>query len=103
MRVANASVGRITANFEWDDVGSWEALTRTLAADDHGNVAHGPAHVVDAFGNVVFAEDAPVVLFGVDDLVVVRTGAVTLVASRARAPDLKSLLDRLPPNLRSLD
>jgi mannose-1-phosphate guanylyltransferase len=99
----SSRVGVLTANFEWDDVGSWEALTRTLAADDHGNVAHGSSYPVDAFGNVVFSEDAPVVLFGVDDLVVVRTREVTLVASRSRAPDLKSLLERLPPSLRQVD
>jgi hypothetical protein len=36
-----------------------------------------------------------VVLFGVDDLVVVRTGATTLVMPRARAPHLKKLLAEL--------
>jgi hypothetical protein len=44
-----------------------------------------------------------VVLFGVDDLVVVRTGRVTLVLPRARAADMKVLLDRLPESLRRSD
>ncbi len=92
-------VGTLQATFRWDDVGAWEALTRTRPADERGNVHVGPSHVVEGGGNVVFAEGAPVVLFGVDDLVVVRTDAVTLVTSRARSPQLKELLKELPDDL----
>jgi len=96
-------VGVVRADFRWDDVGSWEALARTRTLDADGNALQGDVHVVDASGNVVFTDDTPVVLFGVDDLVVVRTERVTLVASRARAPDLKDLLERLPEHLRRLE
>jgi mannose-1-phosphate guanylyltransferase len=96
-------VGVLEATFQWDDVGSWEALARTLTPDADGNVSHGEAHVVDGSRNVVFTDDAPIVLFGVDDLVVVRTGSATLIASRSRTPELKTLLDKLPDSLRRLD
>lgn len=96
-------VGVVRAGFEWDDVGSWEALSRTRPADAHGNVSSGEAHVVESSRNVVYGEGAPVVLFGVDDLVVVSTGKATFVASRSRAPDLKALLDRLPEAVRRLE
>ena len=97
------SVGVIRANFRWDDVGSWEAVARTRPGDERGNVVEGEAHLVDASGNVVFSDGHPVVLFGVDDLVVVRTEAVTLVTRRTRAADLKDLLSRLPGRLRRLE
>jgi mannose-1-phosphate guanylyltransferase len=96
-------VGVLQANFEWDDLGSWEALARTLAPDALGNVALGPVHVLDGSDNVVFAEGAPVVLFGVSDLVVVRTAAATLVVPRILSAELKALLERLPESLRRLD
>jgi mannose-1-phosphate guanylyltransferase len=85
----------VEATFTWDDVGSWEALSRTRQADAAGNVTVGKAQMVEAHGNVVFAEDGPVVLFGVDNLVVVRTAETTLVVPRDRAADLKSLLATL--------
>jgi hypothetical protein len=44
---------------------------------------------------VVFSEQGTVVLFGVDGLVVVRTGETTLVMPRERAADLKTLLAEL--------
>lgn len=91
----SARVATVGATFEWDDVGSWEALSRTRAPDSAGNVLVGAGRAVDARGNVVFAEQGSVVLFGTDDLVVVRTGELTLVLPRARAADLKKLLAEL--------
>jgi mannose-1-phosphate guanylyltransferase len=88
-------VGCVRATFEWDDVGSWEALTRTRDADASGNVVVGSGRVVDGSENVVVADQGRVVLFGVNDLVVVRTEAETLVMPRHRAGDLKALLDAL--------
>jgi mannose-1-phosphate guanylyltransferase len=88
-------VATVGATFEWDDVGSWEALSRTREADGAGNVVVGTGRVVDARGNVVFAEEGSVVLFGTDDLVVVRTGDLTLVLPRGRAAELKTLLREL--------
>lgn len=88
-------VATVRATFAWDDVGSWEALARTRPADASGNVAVGAARSVDARGNVVFAEGGEVVLFGVEDLVVVRTAERTLVLPRERAADLKNLLGEL--------
>lgn len=88
-------VACVRGTFAWDDVGSWEALARTRGADTSGNVLIGEARAVDASGNVVFSEGGAVVLFGVHDLVVVRAGGTTLVLPRARAADLKALLEEL--------
>ncbi|MFW5904888.1 MAG: mannose-1-phosphate guanylyltransferase, partial [bacterium] len=94
-------VAAVEAGFRWDDVGSWEALARNRSPGPEGNVVKGKAHFVESRNNIVYSEDKPVVLFGVDDLVVVRTGEVTLVTRRDRAPRLKELLDELPDELRN--
>jgi mannose-1-phosphate guanylyltransferase len=96
-RTASGAV--VAGDFGWDDVGSWAALPRVRAADPAGNVAVGPAHLVDARDCVVWSEDGPTVVEGVADLVVVRARGVTLVTTRARAPHLKELLARLPAAL----
>ncbi len=99
----SGAVAVAPAAFRWDDVGTWDALGRSLASDAAGNVSVGPAHAVDASGCITWADgDGPIVLFGTQDLVVVRTGQVTLVAPRARAADLKRLLSELPASLRTL-
>jgi mannose-1-phosphate guanylyltransferase len=90
-------------DFGWDDVGTWGALRRVRRRDAAGNATSGPAHAVESRDNVVHvAEGAtPVVLYGVNDLVVVSHRGVTLVTTVERSADLKRLLDSLPPELHS--
>jgi len=93
------AVGVLRASFGWDDVGAWDAVGRTRDGDAAGNVAEGDAHFVDARNNIAWADDGSIVVFGADDLVVVRTGGITFVARRERTPDLKKLLAELPQRL----
>lgn len=96
-------VGVVEATFEWDDVGTWDAVARTRPTDDRGNVAEGAVRVVDSSGCVVWNEvDEPVVVFGASDLIVVRVDGVTLVLPRDRASDLKDLLADLPAGVKEL-
>ncbi|MDP2470308.1 MAG: sugar phosphate nucleotidyltransferase [Candidatus Palauibacterales bacterium] len=91
----SANVEVVRASFDWDDVGSWSALARTRETDGQGNVLVGDSAAIDSARNIVWAEDGKVVLFDVTDLVVVRSGGVTMVARAASAPDLKRLVGRL--------
>lgn len=93
-------VAVMPATFVWDDVGAWDAVGRTRAQDEHGNVAIGDISLVDASNCIAWAEDGAVVLFGTEDLVVVRANNITFVAPRDRTPDLKRLIEQLPPELR---
>lgn len=92
----------LPGDFGWDDVGTWGALHRVRALDAASNAVAGPVHVVDARDNVVHADSGTVVLYGVHDLVVVTRPGLTLVTTRERAADLKTLLERLPPNVREV-
>lgn len=93
----------LSSTFQWDDVGSWEALPRTRGQDDHDNTVVGDVTVLAGRGNVVYAEGGAVVLYGVDDLVVVRAPAATFVTRRDGVRDLKALLDALPVRLTDPD
>jgi len=90
----------IPGDFGWDDVGTWAALHRVRAHDADGNAIYGPTFALQSTGNVVHAEGASVVLYGVNDLVVVSREGVVMVTTRERAADLKTLLDALPSALR---
>ncbi len=96
-------VGVLRANFDWDDVGAWDAIFRSRPLDSDGNACIGDTFPVESQDNVLYADDGPIVAFGVDDLIIVRTGGVTFVANRHRTADLKSLVARLPERLRTLD
>ena len=98
----SARVLVLRGDFGWDDVGTWGALHRVRALDEESNAVAGSVHAVDATGNVVHADSGTVVLYGVRDLVVVTRPGLTLVTTRDRAADLKTLLDRLPPQVREV-
>lgn len=95
----SARVLVVDGDFGWDDVGTWAALHRVRQHDAHGNASFGRVHALEARGNVVHTEGAPVVLYGVDDLVVVVRDDVVMVTTRDRAADLKRLTDSLPDDL----
>jgi mannose-1-phosphate guanylyltransferase len=98
----SARVLVLPGDFGWDDVGTWGALHRVRALDAMSNAVAGPAHAIDARDNVVHADSGTVVLYGVHDLVVVTRPGLTLVTTRDRAADLKTLLERLPPDVREV-
>jgi len=96
------AVAVVRGAFAWDDVGTWEALARVRPPDEHGNVIAGRGVARDAAGCVVWAERDIVVLYGVKDLIVVEANGRVLVMPRERAPDMKQLLDALPPDVRDV-
>jgi mannose-1-phosphate guanylyltransferase len=99
-------VGTVPGDFGWTDIGDFDTLGTVLAAG---------ADEADEAGNVVVAEakDAPVILrdtertvvvgqsgrlvvaLGVRDLVVVDTPDALMVCDRARAEDIKVVVDEL--------
>jgi len=92
----SARVAAIDATFDWDDIGSWEAVARMRPPDADGNVRVGKAHVAGGDGNIAFADSGRVVLFGVQDMLVVRTNDITLVMPRSEVVRLKEHLKDLP-------
>ena len=96
----SARVLVLPGDFGWDDVGTWAALRRVRACDEHGNALSGIVHALDSSENVVHADGNAVVLYGVRDLVVVSRPGLTLVTTTERASDLKQLIDTLPRTIR---
>ena len=89
------NVACVKAEFDWSDVGSWEALKELIGGDDLGNVACGQMVALDAHDNLVHAPDDMVALLGVEGLVVVRAEGVILVAAVDRSQQIKALRDKV--------
>lgn len=87
----------VPAQFSWDDVGSWDALTRTLPNDDGGNAVVGEAILADSSHCVVYngSSDQVVGLAGCEGLVVSVVDDAILVCPKDRAQDVRKLVDAL--------
>jgi mannose-1-phosphate guanylyltransferase len=91
----SAKVMVVPGDFGWDDIGTWAALSRVRNKDEFGNVTSGDAHLLDCSDNVVHSDAGQVVMYGVNDLVVVTEKGLTLVTTTERASDLKRLVESL--------
>lgn len=77
------NVVMIEAPFPWDDVGSWQALSRLHEPDANGNTVVGSHIGIDTKGTIIHAQDGhTIVTIDVDDLIVVQTPDATLVAPK---------------------
>lgn len=90
----------VEASFDWDDVGSWQAVARYFKKDEHGNIANRALTALDASDNIVFNDgETTIALLGVHNLIVVRTGDAILICHRHQAEKIKNLVGKLPPEL----
>src|ERR1700704_2980618 len=90
----------VEASFDWDDVGSWQAVARYFKNDEHGNAANTALIALDSSDNVIFNDsETTVALLGVHNLIVVRTADAILICHRHKAEKIKNLVGKLPPEL----
>lgn len=91
-------VRMLPIDYFWSDVGAWDALAGVLDSDARNNVAAGGTllKALESKGCIVHGpEGSLTALIGVDNLIVVQAGGVTLVCRRDRAQDVKRLVERL--------
>ena len=91
-------VAVIPATFGWSDIGSWKELFEALEpqADADGNVVRGEHIGHDTRGVLVVGDRRLIATVGLEDVVIVDTGDVVLVASRDRASEVKGIVERPP-------
>ena len=79
----------------WSDVGSWSALWETADRDYNGNVLQGRVIAKDSQNCYLRSEHRLVVGLGVENLVVVETDDAVLIADRAKAQTIKTIVKQL--------
>lgn len=80
----------------WSDVGSWTALHALAARDERGNAAHGDVIAIDTNGSLIrAAPGVRIATLGVENLIIIATGADVLVIPMDRAQDIKQIVDHL--------
>lgn len=89
----------LPADFGWDDLGDWNALSRLLQGDKQ-NLELANHVGMDSKGAIIYDadEDGVIVTIGMSDVVVVRDGKVTLLVKKDRTQDIKKVLGMLKNN-----
>ncbi|HJT30785.1 MAG TPA: sugar phosphate nucleotidyltransferase, partial [Pirellulales bacterium] len=86
----------IEASYQWDDVGSWQALARLHGSDTHGNTIVGKHLGVNTSGTIVRGpDDHLIVTLGLRDCVIVHTPDATLVANKHDEESIRQVVKLL--------
>lgn len=90
----------LPGDFGWNDIGDWKVVYELGTKDLNGNViqcesGQAPVLAVNAQNNLIHSDGRLVALVGVDDLIVVDTPQIVMVAPKAASQDVKKLVERL--------
>lgn len=95
----------LPVSFGWDDLGDWNAIDRLLKGDQP-NVEVATHIGLDTHDALFYSEnpDDVIVTIGLQDVVVVRDGNVTLIVDKNRTQEIKQVLKMLQgdPQLENL-
>ena len=89
------NVVSVNASFDWDDVGSWDAMAKHFPEDESGNAAEGKAIFVDSKNNFVFGRERLIAAVGIDNLIIVDTPDALLVSAKGNSQSIKKVVDAL--------
>lgn len=94
-----AAAGRVAVvpgQFEWDDIGDFEALRTALGQGDMAVLGNPDlVRTIDASGLVIPDGSRVVTVVGLEDVVVVETADAVLVTTTERAQDVKRMVAEL--------
>ncbi|MFD3158314.1 mannose-1-phosphate guanylyltransferase [Haloimpatiens sp. FM7330] len=87
----------IKCNFVWDDIGSFESLSRFLS-NYRGNNISGNAFMEQSENCSIFGDRKLIIGFGIKDLVIVDSNDVILVMDKNKDQELKYLVNKMKDN-----
>lgn len=90
----------IPGNFGWNDVGEWQVVYDLGEKDNHGNVTicdkkQKTTIVIDSQNNLVHADGRLIALLGVNDMIVVDTKEILLIAPKSKSQEVKKIVEQL--------
>jgi mannose-1-phosphate guanylyltransferase len=89
-------VAVVPADMGWSDVGDWHGLGELIEHDSVGNSVHADIIQFETRNSVIWSETQRLIaLIGLENTVVVDTDDALLVVDRARAQDVRRIVEQL--------
>lgn len=83
------------ADFNWDDVGNWNAVCAYYPKDSSGNVLRGNCISIDTKESLVVSDKKITAVLGLNNVVVVTTKDAVLVCSKDKVQKVKEIVELL--------
>ncbi|MBD5536379.1 MAG: mannose-1-phosphate guanylyltransferase [Lachnospiraceae bacterium] len=88
----------LAGTFGWDDVGSWLALERIKNTDSEGNLVNGNVVTTGTRNCIIEGGEKLIATVGLDDVVIIDTQDVVLVADKQHIGDIRNVLEEIRIN-----
>lgn len=85
----------LPGGFGWDDVGSWNAISRIRSLDASGNVLSGNVICDDTENCILLSGERPMVTLGLQNVVAVDCGDVVFICNKDSTQQIKQLLVKI--------
>jgi mannose-1-phosphate guanylyltransferase len=85
----------------WSDIGSWSSLWDISEKDGNGNATYGDVMLHESNNSYIRTDGKLVAAIGVDDLVIVSTKDVLVVAHKDSVQDVKAVAQKLKAEART--
>ncbi len=82
-------------NAEWSDIGSWDAIYDLLDKDAKGNAIKGDCIPIACSNTLMLGQSRLVAGIGLEDLLVIETDDVVVVAKKGESQKVKDLVNQL--------
>ncbi len=86
------------STFDWNDVGSWQAVYELSDKDNENNSVTGDAYLVKTSGTYVYSPQKFAAVIGMENAVIINTSDALLICNREQVQDVKLVVDYLKMN-----
>lgn len=89
----------VPSNFDWNDLGSWEALESLIPSTEGNTIIKCKySYLENSKGNIVYAPTQLVSLLGVEDLIVVSNEKTLMILPKSQSQKVKNIVEFLKKN-----
>ena len=85
----------------WNDIGSWSSIWDVSDKDSNSNAILGDVIMHDVSNSYIRADNSVVAAVGVDDLIIIVSQEVVLVAKKNKSRDISAIVQKLKSDSRS--
>lgn len=89
------NIAVVRAGFDWDDLGSWEAMYRLGVKDENGNVVQGDVLAMDCKNSLLISEGGKLAAVGMEDMIMVQTRDATLTCPMPQVQLVRDVVQKL--------
>jgi len=89
------NIAVVRAGFDWDDLGSWEAMYRLGEKDENGNVIQGDVLAMDCRNSLLISEGGKLAAVGLENMIMVQTRDATLSCPMDKVQAVRDVVDTL--------